>query len=70
MKLKKNWLMIFQMIGVAGCVLGIFQFKLGFFIAFLCTGLFFMLDNAKNVKSLGMVRGIIALFYSFYSLML
>jgi hypothetical protein len=68
MEMKKKWLAVFQIIGVAGFAVGVFQFTIGFFIGFLCTGLYFMLNNKDNVKSPGMATGIIAFCYSFYSL--
>ncbi|MCC5803580.1 hypothetical protein [Rossellomorea vietnamensis] len=67
---KKKWMSLLQIIGVAGFILGMFQMATGFFISFLCTGLFFILDNTNNLKSLGMATGILAFAYSFYPLTL
>ncbi|WP_282137485.1 hypothetical protein [Rossellomorea aquimaris] len=59
--MKKKCLVVLQIIGAAVFVLGVFQFKIGFFIGFLCTGLFFYSGQYRERESLGMATSIIAI---------
>jgi apolipoprotein N-acyltransferase len=65
---------ILQIVGVISFVLASFDFKWGWFIGFLCSGLFFLLKDFSNKKEtrknnvFGYTVGAFIVLYSFYYL--
>lgn len=59
-------LYIIQTLGLIGFVLALFNFEWGWFIGFLCTGIFFLFRKLNKRKILHYGFGAIAFVYSFY----
>jgi hypothetical protein len=59
-------LYIIQTLGVIGFVLAIFNIEWGWFIGFLCTGIFFLFRKPDKRKVLNYGLGALAFLYSFY----
>ncbi|WP_456275066.1 hypothetical protein [Bacillus sp. AK031] len=62
---NKN-LTFIQILGVIGFLLAIFGFQWGWFVGFLCTGIFFLFRKTNKQKLLNYTAGVVAVLYSFY----
>lgn len=64
--MKNKNLIFIQILGVLGFILAIFNIEWGWFIGFLCTGIFFLFRKPNKQKKLNYGLGVIAFLYSFY----